>query len=73
MPPMPTAERIDPTTSTCQSGVRHLADEFDSDEHHRDDDDLADEGMRHERYVVMKPPINGPTAAAMAAAAPTSA
>ncbi len=28
---------------------------------------------RHERYVVMKPPSNGPTAAAIAAAAPTSA
>ena len=28
---------------------------------------------RHDRYVVMKPPINGPTAAATAAAAPTRA
>ncbi len=28
---------------------------------------------RHERYVVMKPPSRGPTAAAIAAAAPTSA
>ena len=28
---------------------------------------------RHERYVVMKPPTSGPTAAAIAAAAPTSA
>ena len=28
---------------------------------------------RHDRYVVMKPPISGPTAAAIAAAAPTSA
>ena len=28
---------------------------------------------RHERYVVMKPPMSGPTAAAIAAAAPTSA
>jgi hypothetical protein len=29
--------------------------------------------IRHERYVVMKPPISGPTAAAIAAEAPTSA
>ncbi len=29
--------------------------------------------IRHDRYVVMKPPINGPTAATIAAAAPTSA
>jgi hypothetical protein len=28
---------------------------------------------RHERYVVMKPPSSGPTAVAIAAAAPTSA
>ena len=28
---------------------------------------------RHDRNVVMKPPINGPTAAAIAAAAPTRA
>ena len=28
---------------------------------------------RQERYVVMKPPTSGPTAAAIAAAAPTSA
>jgi hypothetical protein len=28
---------------------------------------------RHERYVVMKPPTSGPTAAAIAAEAPTSA
>src|SRR6185436_16130356 len=28
---------------------------------------------RHDRYVVMKPPSRGPTAAAIAAAAPTSA
>ena len=28
---------------------------------------------RHDRYVVMKPPSSGPTAAAIAAAAPTSA
>lgn len=28
---------------------------------------------RQDRYVVMKPPSNGPTAAAIAAAAPTSA
>ena len=28
---------------------------------------------RHERYVVMRPPSSGPTAAAIAAAAPTSA
>ena len=29
--------------------------------------------MRHDRYVVMNPPISGPTAAAIAAAAPTRA
>jgi hypothetical protein len=29
--------------------------------------------IRHDRYVVMKPPSNGPTAAAIAAAAPTMA
>ena len=29
--------------------------------------------MRHDRYVVMNPPTSGPTAAAIAAAAPTSA
>jgi hypothetical protein len=28
---------------------------------------------RHDRYVVMNPPMRGPTAAAIAAAAPTSA
>ena len=28
---------------------------------------------RHDRYVVMNPPISGPTAAAIAAAAPTRA
>ena len=29
--------------------------------------------MRHERYVVMNPPSKGPTAAAIAADAPTRA
>jgi len=29
--------------------------------------------MRHDKYVVMKPPSSGPTAAALAAAAPTCA
>ena len=29
--------------------------------------------IRHDRYVVMNPPISGPTAAAIAAAAPTRA
>ena len=29
--------------------------------------------MRHDRYVVMKPPMSGPTAAAIAADAPTNA
>ena len=71
---MPTAERIAPTTSTRRSPVygtswtsllptSTIAMITTSPKN----------ATRHERYVVMKPPTSGPTAAAIAAAAPTSA
>ena len=70
---MPTAERIAPTTSRLATRCRALVDEPAAYEHDCDDHDLAEERDRQERYVVMKPPTSGPTAAAIAAAAPTSA
>ena len=44
MPPMPTTERTDPTTSTLPGpGVRHVADQPDAGQHDRDDDGLEQE------------------------------
>ena len=53
--------------------VGDLADQLDVGEHHRDHHDLEEKPTRQDRYVVTKPPRSGPTAAAMAAAAPTRA
>ncbi len=74
MPPMPTTENTAPTRSMCRSPVygtsftrrmpiRTTAMTTTS----------SANPTRHDRKVVMKPPSNGPMAAAIAAAAPTSA
>jgi hypothetical protein len=73
-PPIPAAERIAPTTSTPldpvygtsltsllpRSTIAMIT-------------TSPKNATRQDRYVVMKPPSRGPTAAAIAAAAPTSA
>ena len=74
MPPIAKTEKIAPTTSTRRSPVYGAS---------RTsliwDNTIAmittssAKPTRHDRYVVMKPPIKGPTAAAIAAEAPTSA
>ena len=74
MPPIPSTERTAPIGSTWRSPVygasrtrlmlnRTTAMITTS----------SANPTRHERYVVMKPPSSGPTAAAIAAEAPTSA
>ena len=67
------AERIAPTTSTCGRRCTGRPDQPHADQDDPDDHDLAEEPTRQERYVVMNPPSSGPTAAAIAAEAPTSA
>ena len=75
MPPIPTAESTAPThVDLPRAGVGHVAHEPDAREHDHDDHVLEQRTpTRHDRNVVMKPPRSGPTAAAIAAAAPTSA
>ena len=73
-PPMPSAERIAPTTSIERSPVYGT-----SCTRRVPTSTIAmittspPKATRQERYVVMKPPTSGPIAAAIAAAAPTSA
>jgi hypothetical protein len=72
MPPMPTAESSAPTQSTPRGPVYGT-----SRTSLMPDSTIAitrsssRNAIRHDRYLVMKPPSNGPTAAAIAAAAPT--
>ena len=74
MPPMPTTDRTAPTTSTSRGPVYgDVANEPDARQHDRDDTTSSANPTRQDRNVVMKPPSSGPTAAAMAADAPTSA
>ena len=74
MPPMPITDRIAPTVSMCRDPVYGT-----SRTRPRPDSTIAmitassAKPTRQDRNVVMKPPINGPTAAAIAAEAPTSA
>ncbi len=58
---------------SSRAGVRHVADEPASQSTMAMTTTSSRNATRYDRKVVMKPPINGPTAAAIAAAAPTRA
>ena len=74
MPPIPTTDRTDPTRSNSRGPVYGT-----SLTSRTPDSTIAmtttssANATRHERKVVMNPPSSGPTAAAIAAEAPTSA
>jgi hypothetical protein len=66
-------ERGADAVDLARSRVLDVAHHLDARQHHHDHDHLEREPDRHERKVVTKPPSSGPTAAAIAAEAPTSA
>ena len=74
-PPMPSdrqdrADHVDLARRRCtgRPWTSRMPDQHDGDDH-----DLEPNPTRHDRKVVTKPPRSGPMAAAIAAAAPTSA
>lgn len=74
MPPMPMIESAEPTRSIDRSPVYRTS--FSSGAPMRTTaitSASSRKPTRQERYVVIAPPSRGPTAAAIAAAAPTSA
>ena len=74
MPPIAKTEKIAPTTSTRRSPVYGASrTSLIWDNTTAMIRTSRANPTRHDRYVVMKPPISGPTAAAIAADAPTSA
>ena len=74
MPPMPTTERMAAPASKVRGPVYGASlTSLMPDKTTAMMTTSSKNASRHDRKVVMKPPRSGPTAAAMAAAAPTSA